>query len=57
MEQRAAMAAIHDKLPSKGVPDTFHIFDPQKGCRQILVQIGLGRKGESDIGSLVMTDI
>lgn len=57
MEQRAAMAAIHDKLPSKGVPDTFHIFDPQKGCRQILVQIGLGRKGESDIGSLVMTEI
>lgn len=48
---------LSDKLLSKGVTNTFHMFDSQKDNRQILVQIGIGKKGELDICSLAMTKI
>ena len=56
-QTRAMMAGFHDKLLSKGVTNTFHMFDPQKDNRQILVQIGIGRKGELDICTLATTEI
>lgn len=51
------MAGSHDELPSQLQTHVIYLTDPQKDGRQILVQIGIRRKGESDIGSLAVTEI
>lgn len=52
------MAGSHNELPSYELQTYItYLTDPHKDNRQILVQIGIRRKGESDICNLAITKI